>query len=129
MHFQRFENRYQVRFASGESLVEPVVGWLDARGIGFATFNGFGAVRSATVSYWNAESRAYEPHVLDEQLEVVSLIGNVTLKDGRPFLHVHVTLGRRDLSIVGGHLNDLIVHPNLEITVQPEGDAIHREAR
>ena len=44
-------------------------------------------------------------------MEVVSLIGNVTLKDDLPVLHVHVTLGRRDLSIIGGHLNDLVGAP------------------
>jgi predicted DNA-binding protein with PD1-like motif len=87
---------------------------------------GLGAVSGATVSYWNAQTRHYEAHVLDEQMEVVSLIGNVTLKEGNPFLHIHVTLGRHDLSVVGGHLNDLTVQPNLELWLRPESDSISR---
>lgn len=126
MQFQRFDGRYQVRFATGESVFDPLLGWLESEGIGFATLTGIGAVGQARVSYWNAKSREYEPHVLDEQLEIVSLIGNATIKDGRPFLHIHVTLGRQDLFIVGGHLNDLVVNPNLEITVQPEATAVNR---
>lgn len=126
MHFQRFENRYQVRFASGESVVEPLLHWLESQNIRFATLSGIGAVRSARVSYWNAETREYEPHHLEEQLEIVSLIGNATIKEGKPFLHIHVALGRSDLSVVGGHLNDLVVHPNLEINVQPEATEVQR---
>ncbi len=68
----------------------------------------------------------YEQHELDEQLEVVSLVGNVTIKESAPFTHIHVTLGRRDLSIVGGHLNDLVVHPNLEIWLLRESVEVRR---
>ena len=59
-------------------------------------------------------------------MEVVSLIGNVTIKEGAPFTHIHVTLGRRDLSIVGGHFNDAIVHPTLEIWLSSEAEPVHR---
>ena len=126
MRFRRFEDRYQLRFESGEALAEKLIGWLTAQEIGYATMTGLGAVSGATVSYWNAETREYEQHQLDEQMEVVSLIGNVTMKQGAPFTHIHVTLGRHDLSTLGGHLNDLIVNPNLEIEVRPESAAVER---
>ena len=126
MRFQQFGDRYQLRFESGEVLAEKILPWLGARQIGYATMTGLGAVSSAAVSYWNADTQEYEQHQLDEQLEVVSLIGNATIKEGAPFTHIHVTLGRRDLSIVGGHLNDLTVHPNLEIWVRPEDVAVQR---
>ena len=126
MHFQQFGDRFQLRFESGEALSEPLLGWLGERHIGFAAMTGLGAVKSATVSYWNARTQTYEQHVLDEQLEVVSLIGNATIKEYAPFTHIHVALGRRDLSIVGGHLNDLVVHPNLEIWLRPEAATVQR---
>lgn len=126
MQFKRFGDRFQVRLESGERVVESLLGWLRTEGIGYATMTGLGAVRHATVSYWNADTKQYEAHQLDEQLEVVSLIGNVTLKEGAPFLHIHVTLGRRDLSIVGGHFNEGVVHPNVEIWLRPEPDAVQR---
>jgi len=126
MQFQRFGERVQVRFESGEQVAASLLAWLKAEGIGFATMTGLGAVSSATVSYWNAEARAYEPHQLDDQMEVVSLIGNASIKDGEPFTHIHVTLGRRDLSIIGGHLNDAVVRPNLELWIRPEAEAVER---
>ena len=126
MQFQRLGERVQVRFESGERVVQPLLEWLAREGIGYATITGLGAVSSATVSYWNAETKQYEPHELSEQMEVVSLIGNVTLREGQPFLHIHVTLGRRDLSIIGGHFNDASVHPNLELWLRPESEPVTR---
>jgi hypothetical protein len=126
MRFQRFGGRFQLRFESGESVASPLLAWLKEQEIGYASMTGLGAVNSARVSYWHAESREYEPHELNEQMEVVSLIGNVTIKDGEPFTHIHITLGRRDLSIAGGHFNDMVVHPNLEIWVRPEEATVER---
>jgi predicted DNA-binding protein with PD1-like motif len=59
-------------------------------------------------------------------MEVVSLVGNVSIKDGQPFTHIHVTLGKRDLSIVGGHFNDAVVHPNLEVWLRAESETVER---
>jgi predicted DNA-binding protein with PD1-like motif len=126
MEFQRFGDRYQLRFESGEKVAETLTAWLKQREMGYATMTGLGAVSRATVSYWNAKKKKYETHTLKEQLEVVSLIGNVTIKDGAPFTHIHVGLGRRDLLIVGGHFNDATVHPTLEISLQPEPASVHR---
>ena len=126
MQFQRQRESVQLRFLSGERLVTPLVEWLGHESVGYAALSGLGAVSHATISYWNAETKKYETHELDEQMEVVSLIGNVTLKDGQPFIHAHASLGRRDLSLVGGHVNDLHVHPTLEIWLRPEAEPVHR---
>jgi predicted DNA-binding protein with PD1-like motif len=127
MQYQRQGDRVQLRFLSGETLSTTLLPWLSREHIGHATVTGLGAVRHARVSYWNSETRQYETHELTEQMEVVSLVGNVTLKDGQPFVHAHVNLGRRDLSVVGGHLNDLTVHPTLELWLRPEKDSVKRE--
>lgn len=126
MKFQKFADRYQLRFEGGDQVAQSLLAWLKSQDIGYATMTGLGAVSAATVSYWNSETREYETHELPEQMEVVSLIGNVTIKEGAPFTHIHVTLGRRDLSIVGGHFNDATVNPNLEVWVLPESEGVQR---
>ena len=126
MQFQRFGDRIQVRLESGERVMESLLGLLGDEGIGFAAVNGLGAVREVRLSYWNADTRQYETHDVVEQLEVVSLIGNVTVNDTQPFLHLHISLGRRDLSLFGGHFNDAVVHPTLEVWLHPEERPVHR---
>lgn len=126
MQFARFGDRYQVRLESGEEVQATLVSWLASQAIGYAAVSGLGAVREITLSYWNADTLQYETHAREEQMEVVSLVGNVTLKDDAPFLHLHVALGRRDLSLIGGHFNDAIAHPTLEIWLQPESEPVRR---
>ena len=126
MQVQSFGDRYQVRLESGEQVQASLGPWLARQGIGFAAVSGLGAFRRITLSYWNADTREYETHQRDEQMEVVSLVGNVTLKDDAPFLHLHVALGRRDLSVIGGHFNDAEVHPTLELWLRPEEQPVRR---
>jgi len=126
VQYLRQGERVQLRFLSGAPFVAPLLEWLGREGIGYATLTGLGAVSSATVSYWNAETKQYEQHQLEEQMEVVSLLGNVTMREGVPFIHAHVGLGRRDLSVIGGHVNELSVHPTLEVWLRPEAEAVHR---
>lgn len=126
MQFQRFGDRYQIRLESGEQIIDSLTRLAAAEGIGYATVTGLGAVRQATLAFFNVETREYETHELDEQLEVVSLVGNVSLHEGRPFLHVHASLGRRDLSMVGGHLMEGEAHSTVEVWMQREAAVVSR---
>jgi uncharacterized protein len=127
VQYVRQGERIQFRFVSGETFPGPLLEFLARENVGYATLTGLGAVGSATVSYWNADARQYEQHVLDEQMEVVSLIGNVTLRDDAPFIHAHASLGRRDLSLVGGHVNELVVGGTLEVWLRPDATPVRRE--
>jgi predicted DNA-binding protein with PD1-like motif len=84
-----------------------------------ALLSAIGGVGRVTIAYFNQETRKYEEHEFVEELEVTSLLGNVTVKDGRPFVHVHGTFGRRDMSVVGGHVVSATVSPLLELVVTP----------
>lgn len=77
--------------------------------------HGIGAVRRATLGFWNAATRAYEHIEIEEQAEVLSLVGNLAVAHGQFALHAHAVLGLRDGRAVGGHLVEAIVHPTLEV--------------
>lgn len=127
MQYVREGERFQLRFLSGEAFPGPLIEFLGREQIGYAALTGLGAVRGVTVSYWNSETQAYEQHEIDEQMEVVSLVGNVTLRDDAPFIHAHVSLGRSDLSVIGGHVNQLVVHPTLEVWLRPDATPVRRD--
>jgi predicted DNA-binding protein with PD1-like motif len=126
MRFQRFGDRYIVRLESGESVIEGLTAFLRDEHIEFANLSAAGAVQWVRLGYWNAETRAYEYRDVDEQLEVVSFQGNASLKDGRPFLHLHGVFGRRDFSVLGGHIKEARVHPTLEVWLRTETIAVRR---
>ena len=80
---------------------------------------GVGGVNRLTLAYYNSSKKEYEKHDYEEFLEVAGLSGNLTLKDGEPFLHLHGTFGRRDMSALAGHVISATVFPLLEVVLTP----------
>ena len=74
-----------------------------------------GAFQRATLGYFNWERKAYDRIPVDEQVEVLALVGDIALDGGKPKLHAHAVLGKRDGSTVGGHLLEAHVRPTLEV--------------
>jgi predicted DNA-binding protein with PD1-like motif len=120
MRFQRFGERYIVRLEPGESVIQSLLDLLRSEHVAFANLSAAGAVSSVKLGYWNPSTRAYEHRDFDEQMEVVSFQGNASLKDGEPFLHLHGVFGRRDYSVVGGHIQEARVNPTFEVWLRTE---------
>jgi predicted DNA-binding protein with PD1-like motif len=86
-------------------------------GLTAAAFTGIGAFRETTLGYFELERRDYLRIPIREQVELLSLVGNVALADGEPKIHAHVVVGRRDGTALGGHLLDARVRPTLEVVL------------
>ena len=79
-------------------------------------FTAIGAFKSSVISYFDWETKSYENIPVAEQTEVASLTGDVFLDpQGKPAVHAHVVLGKRDGSALAGHFTEGHVRPTLEI--------------
>ena len=76
-----------------------------------------GAFRDVVLGYFDWQRKDYKRIPVDEQVEVVSMIGDIAIGDGEPALHVHVVIGRADGTAMGGHLLGAHVRPTLEIVI------------
>src|SRR5512135_1181138 len=104
--------------AAGDEVKGSILALANAEGLRAARFQAIGGAEYATIAYWSWETKKYHEMTFGEQLEIVSLLGDVSIgHDGQPRIHAHVTLGRRDGSVVGGHLVSAIVRPTLELFV------------
>lgn len=88
----------------GKDVLEEITEVCRAEGISLGRVEALGAVQKATVGFYNQESRKYEIIEFDRQLEITALVGNVSLKDGQPMVHAHITLSDRQGGAFGGHL-------------------------
>jgi predicted DNA-binding protein with PD1-like motif len=87
-------------------------------GISAASFTAIGAFREVTLGWFDGERQDYERIHLAEQVEVVSLVGDVALTVGDDAkIHAHVVVGQRDGTALGGHLLDGHVWPTLEVVL------------
>jgi uncharacterized protein len=64
----------------------------------------------------------YKRIAVDEQVEVLSLLGDVAVTDREPSLHLHAVLGKSDGNVVGGHLIEANVRPTLEVILIPAAE-------
>jgi predicted DNA-binding protein with PD1-like motif len=85
-----------------------------------ASVTAIGAFSRAVLGYFQWEAKEYKKIAVGEQVEVLSLLGDVAVGDQGPTLHLHAVLGKSDGSVIGGHLIEAHVRPTLEvILIQP----------
>jgi predicted DNA-binding protein with PD1-like motif len=103
---------------SGEEVKKTLEGFAAGEGIAAASFVALGAFRRARLGYFEWERKTYKEIPVEEQVEVITLAGDIVRSEkGTPSLHAHTVLGRSDGSTRGGHLLEGIVRPTLEITL------------
>ena len=81
------------------------------------TIGGLGAINEATFRFLDPATKQYVDKTFSEQMEITNLTGNISEKDGKPYLHVHITASRRDYTCVGGHLLDAKISGACELTI------------
>ena len=125
----RVRSTHLLRLDTDSDLYESVSGYATDLGIEAAWVNFLGAVRSASLRYYDQAAKTYGDYVLDEPLEVVAGVGNVSLLDGEPFLHIHAALSTEDGSGYGGHVNVGTIVFAIEVAIQElDGDPLVRRA-
>ena len=109
------ERTWALVFDVGDEVVSRLSQFASLHQLTAARFTAIGAFSEATLGYFDAKKKAYEKIPVREQVEVLSLIGDVALDGGQPKIHAHVVVGKRDGSAHGGHLLEARVRPTLEV--------------
>ena len=91
-----------IKLEKGEDLLEALSSIVKKKNIKAGFFTGIGALNKVRMGIF-AEGK-YKEINMEGELEIVSLLGNVSLKDGKPFVHAHIIVSRRDGAAFGGHL-------------------------
>lgn len=106
---------YAVALETGDEVMAALGGFIRDHEVEAAGVTAIGGFARAVLGYFDWQKKEYQKLPVDEQVEVLSLIGDVAVADQGPSLHLHAVLGRRDGSVVGGHLIEAHVRPTLEI--------------
>jgi predicted DNA-binding protein with PD1-like motif len=102
-------------FDTGDEVMAGLERLADEHRLGAAAFTAIGAFSDVVLGYFDWEKREYLPIPVNDQVEVLSLIGDVALEGTRPKVHAHVVVGTRDGTARGGHLLRAHVRPTLEV--------------
>jgi uncharacterized protein len=114
-------------FQTGDELAEGLLQFAREQHLACASFKAIGGFSSARLAWFNWDTKQYEPSVtLDEQVELLSLIGDVALQDDRPVVHAHAVIGRNDGTAHGGHLLEARIRPTCEVVLTEHPVPLHK---
>jgi len=98
------ERKYMGRMPFGCDLLDELTKFCIRNDIRLGRVEALGAVKKARMGFYDQAKKTYHFHTISRPLEILNLIGNVSLKDGKPFVHAHVTLADKTGRAFGGHL-------------------------
>lgn len=102
---------------AGDEAMKVLTSFAAEQRLGGSHFTGVGAFERAKVGYFDWPTKTYQPLSIAEQVEVLSIAGDITLDQHERKVHAHVVLGKRDGTAHGGHLLEGYVRPTLEIVL------------
>jgi predicted DNA-binding protein with PD1-like motif len=110
------QRTFAVVLETGDEVMACLKDFIAREKIHAAQITAIGALSNVVLNYFDWERKAYQNIPVAEQVEVASLIGDVAeAPDGKPALHVHIVVGRRDGTAMAGHLGEAHVRPTLEV--------------
>lgn len=109
------ERTIAIVFDKGDEVVSTLQRVAKELGLAASRFSAIGALQSAVLGYFDWDRKDYERIPVNEQVEVLSLNGDVALDGREPKVHAHAVLGRRGGACIGGHVLEARVRPTLEV--------------
>ena len=128
MKYRKIGNSYVIRLERGEKVIEKLTEFCRKEGIKSGHFSGIGGLERTEIAYYNIEDKNYHPKAFDKPpYELLSLLGNVTVSEGKLKIHAHVMIGDKEFRTFGGHLIEGTILPTCEIVFFPFDETIERK--
>ncbi|MFM8314648.1 MAG: PPC domain-containing DNA-binding protein [Deltaproteobacteria bacterium] len=122
------EEKVLIVVPKGEKLVATLTRDVSDLGLKGGLISGLGALIDVELGYYHLEEKDYHRKTFSEMdYELISLTGNLSLKEGKPYIHVHAALGDNQFRVFGGHLFEANVAVTAEVSIIPLGKMPVRE--
>lgn len=107
MRYKKLGTGFILRLEQSDDILKTLREFSNAQRLRACFFEGIGSLYKAVLGHYDfKDTKTYKYETFDEDLEILTLSGNVSTMSGQALPHAHVTLGRRDFSVIGGHLED-----------------------
>ncbi|MDY6960038.1 MAG: PPC domain-containing DNA-binding protein [Halobacteriota archaeon] len=100
---QKVGREFLVRMDHNADLLDSILGIAELQGIRLGVFTGIGALKEAKISYYDQARKEYLKNELKGPVEIANLVGNISIKEEKIFVHAHATLSERDGKTYSGH--------------------------
>ena len=118
MEYTRYENTYVIRLDKGEELVRCLADFCAKEHISYGSVSGIGACDRVLIGIYDVQEQLFHEKEFNETMEIVNMTGNISRTNHGPYLHLHISLAREDLSLIGGHLKECRISATCELHLQ-----------
>ncbi len=119
MMYSKNGDEFVLRLIKGEELISSVLKFCTNRGVESAFISGIGSVERVELGFYNLSKREYLWKNFDLPMEIVSLTGNITQVELKPFAHIHAVLSDSEFATYGGHVKLVIIGATCEVVIRP----------
>ena len=127
MQSKQVDKTYFIFLEKDEPVMKTLTEFCRKNGIQNGEISGIGAVKNIEIGAFDPGSKSYIHKKFDKTHELISCMGNITLKDGEPFIHAHITFGDHDMNVKGGHVFEITVAVVGEFYIRNFDGSIYRE--
>lgn len=117
MDYKRFDNKIVLRLKKDEKIIQSLEKLANEENILAAHFQGIGAVNELKIGLMKPGEDDYKWDIYKENLEITSLIGNITTFEDKPVIHTHITCANENSKVIGGHLGEATCSFTAEIFI------------
>lgn len=122
----KISNGFLIRLSRGEKIIESLSNFLEGKNIRSGFLKGIGGASEIELGYYNLETKEYSWKTFSQIHEVLSLLGNISLVNEKPFIHAHVVISNDQFQSFGGHLKEAAVGATLEVLITPIEETVAR---
>ena len=119
MESRKFSQGYVLRLDPGEEIVASLTRLVEQEQVQLGSVTAIGAANDVTIGIFSTREKQYHARRYQGDYEISALVGNVTRKEGEPYLHLHITIGNPVTGEVhAGHLTSATISATLELFLQ-----------
>jgi hypothetical protein len=119
---------YAIILAKGDEVMSGLTDFAMQNKVASASFTAIGAFSHATVAWFDDSKKEFKLIPIEQQVELVSMIGDIALVNDRPAVHTHVSVASSDGTVRGGHVINAFVFPTLELFMTVYPTPLHKES-
>ena len=128
MEYRKFSQGYVLRLDPGEEIVASLTRLVEQEQVQLGSVTAIGASNDVTIGIFSTQEKQYHAQRCQGDYEISALVGNVTRKEGEPYLHLHITIGNPVTGEVhAGHLTSATISATLELFLQVWDGQVGRE--
>ena len=126
MFGKKINNLWVIRLIKGEEILSCLKSFCQKNKINTASINGIGAVDFVKIGFFDPVTKQYFTKEYKEDLEITSLLGNLSIREQDLHLHLHINLANANFEVIGGHLYAATISVTAEIIITEIGQQIER---